>query len=211
MTSLGSARSDQDPAPESPAAPVRAGGELWAVVLLAALAGVAFTTIQIMEKIAILKDPYTTLACDVNSTLSCTNVLNAWQSSVLGPPNSFIGAVMFGVLSSAALAGLLGSALGRAYLATMWGLAVFFLSFASWFMYETAFSIHALCLWCVGITTALVLICATLTRLANRGEAFGDTWFGRGIAAAVRTRLDLAVWGAWWLGIAALLGIGLGT
>jgi hypothetical protein len=31
------------------------------------------------------------------------------------------------------------------------------------------------------------------------------------VATAVRRRLDLLVWGGWWLGIAALLLIGLGT
>jgi uncharacterized membrane protein len=184
---------------------------LWALVLLAAFTGLAFTTIQIMEKIAILQDPFTRLACDVNSTLSCSNVLTAWQSSVLGPPNSFIGAAMFAILGSAALAGLLASTLSRAYLTTIWGLAVFFLAFASWFMYETAFDIGALCLWCIGVTTAVVVLCATLTRLADRGNAFGQTRFGLAVAAAVRRQLDLAVWGGWWLAIAAMLWIGLGT
>ncbi len=211
MTFQGSNRRGADPAAEPSRAPLLTDGGLWALVLLATVAGLAFTTFQIMEKVAILQDPFTRLACDVNSTLSCSNVLTAWQSSVLGPPNSFIGAVMFAIIGSAALSGLLASTLSRAYLATVWGLAVFFLGFATWFMFETAFDIGALCLWCVGITTAVVCICAMLTRLADRENAFGQNRFGLAVAAAVRRGLDLAIWATWWLGIAAVLVIGLGT
>lgn len=207
MTSLESAGSGQETSSTDPGD--RVSRDLWGIVLIATFAGLGFTTVQIIEKITILKDPYTSLACDVNATLSCSNVLMAWQSSVLGPPNALIGAIMFAILASAAFAGMLGSAFSKAYVATCWGLAVFFLGFASWFMYETAFSIGALCLWCVGITTAVVVICAALTRIADRAAAFGDGRFGRGVSTAVRTRLDLAVWAGWWLVIAALLWIGL--
>ncbi len=182
---------------------------LWGVVLIACLAGIAFTTIQIVEKIAILKDPFTSLSCDVNETLSCSSVLMAWQSSVLGPPNALIGAVMFAILGSAAFAGLLGSSMRRGYTASMWGLSVFFLCFASWFMFETAFSIRALCLWCTGITTALVVICAAMTRVADRTGALGVGPIGRTVAAAVRSRVDLIIWAGWWLVIAGLLWLGL--
>jgi uncharacterized membrane protein len=78
-------------------------------------------------------------------------------------------------------------------------------------MYETAFDIGALCLWCVGVTTAVIVVCAAVTRLADRANVFGQTRFGLAVAAAVRRRLDLAVWGGWWLAIAAALWIGLGT
>ena len=203
-------RTGQQPVPETggPDQASAARGP-WIWVLVAALAGMAFTTVQIMEKIDILAHPGTTLFCDVSSTVSCTSVLSAWQSSVLGPPNSLIGAIMFAFLGSAGLAGLLASRLSRAYLVTVWGLAVFFLCFASWFMFETAFSIGSLCVWCTGIVTAVIVICAALTRAANRAHAFGDTGFGYVVATTVRSRLDLAVWATWWLAIAALLWIGL--
>ncbi|HSN06521.1 MAG TPA: vitamin K epoxide reductase family protein [Candidatus Angelobacter sp.] len=209
MTTGGS-WSGQQTAPE-PVEAVRAtvGRGLWIWVLLPALAGIGFTTVQIIEKIDILSHPGKTLFCDVSSTVSCTEVLNAWQSSVLGPPNSLIGAIMFALLASAGLAGLLSSTLSRAYLVTLWGLAVFFLCFATWFMYETAFAIGSLCVWCTGIVTAVVVICAALTRIADRAHAFGDAGFGYVVATVVRSRLDLAVWAVWWLAVAALLWIGL--
>ncbi|MEZ5097515.1 MAG: vitamin K epoxide reductase family protein [Nocardioides sp.] len=180
-------------------------GDLWSVVTGAALIGAVFTGIQIVEKITILKNPEANLVCDLNTKVSCSTVLDAWQSSVLGPPNSLVGAVMFSVFFSGGLASFLGSRHSRSYVATMWGLAVFFLAFASWFMFETAFSIRSLCPWCVAITTAVVVICVALTRVAAAERAFGDTRLGRLVDRAVASRFDLAFWGAWWLVIAAFL------
>src|SRR6478752_8393728 len=103
MTMNGSNRRGTDLEPGPTRARLLSDGGLWALALFAALTGLVFTTIQIMERIAILQDPFTRLACDVNSTLSCSQVLTAWQSSVLGPPNAFVGAAMFAILGSAAL------------------------------------------------------------------------------------------------------------
>lgn len=189
--------------------PVRWGRDLWLVVLLASLAGLAFTTIQIVEKIDILKNPYAALACDVNATLSCSDVLTAWQSSVLFPPNALIGAVMFAILGSAAVSGLSGSVLARGYLAGLCGLAIFFLCFATWFMYETAYDIGSLSLWCTGITTALVILNAAILRLADQQGALGVGRLGRAVAATVRSGADLLVWLGWWVLIAGMLWTGL--
>lgn len=207
MSTVTNTSADHDTTPRPESEPRL--GDLWSVVLGASLAGVGFTVVQVLEKITLLKDPGASLVCDFSESVSCSDVLEAWQSSVLGPPNSVIGAVMFTVLGSGALAGFLGSRLSRSYVATLWGLAVFFLAFATWFMAETAFSIRSLCPWCVGITTAVVVICAALTRVAHHSRAFGDTRFGRAVDRAVARRLDLAFWGTWWLVIGAMLVLGL--
>jgi uncharacterized membrane protein len=189
--------------------PAQADRRAWWVVLVAAFAGLSFTTVQIMEKITILKDSGAGLVCDISATVSCTNVLNAWQSSVLGPPNALIGAIMFAILGSGALGGVLGGAPGRRYLLVLWGLAVFFAMFATWFMFQTAFVIGSLCLWCTGIVTAVLVICAALTRTANRARAFGTGRFAGLMDTAVKSSLDLIIWGGWWLGIAGMLALGL--
>lgn len=177
----------------------------WILVAVAAVAGIGFTATQVVERIAILKDPTTTLACDVNATISCSNVLSAWQSSViLGVPNAFIGAVMFSLFLSASLAGMMGSTLSRPYLLTLLGLVVFFAAFATWFMMQTAFDIGALCLWCTGIITAVAVIGGSLTRLAAR-----DAQTGGRIALLDRSGVDLLVWVGWWVLVLGLVAVGL--
>lgn len=177
----------------------------WVLTAVAALAGIGFTATQVVERIAILKDPTTVLACDVNASISCSNVLSAWQSSViLGIPNAFIGAVMFSLFLSGALAGLLGSGLSRAYLLTLLGLVVFFAAFATWFMIQTAFVIGALCLWCTGIVTAVAVIGACLTRVAARAAEPGSR-----IALLDRSSVDLIAWAGWWVLVLGLVAVGL--
>ncbi|HEY5186622.1 MAG TPA: vitamin K epoxide reductase family protein [Actinomycetes bacterium] len=196
-------------APEPEAPPTSGGRGWWAAVLVAGLAGVVFTGIQIVEKIAISDQPSTVLSCDINSVVSCSSVLTAWQSSVLGPPNALVGAVLFALLASGGLAGVLGSRASRSYLLTLWGLAVFFLGFASWFMYQTAFRIGALCIWCTGIVTAVVVISAALTRLNHRRRTLGEGSAGRALDLVVHSNGDLIVWAGWWIVLAVLVWAGL--
>jgi len=179
----------------------------WLVVLFAALTGIGFTGTQIVERITLLKDPDASLACDVNSTLSCSNVLEAWQSSViLGIPNAFIGAVMFTIFAAGALATLLGTQLSKKYLRFIWALAVFFAAFATWFMVQTAFVINALCLYCIAITTAVGLIGAILTWVTAQAGHLGAVG-----QQAARTGLIWMAWIGWWTVVAALVFIGLST
>ena len=189
------------------------------MVLFASLAGIAFTTIQIMDKIDIRKHPGKVLICDVNSTMSCTEGFE--RLAVVGTGTAKRSARRDHVRASRrgrprrpawqpVESRVPGSQLSRAYLAAIWGLAGFFLCFASWYMYETAFSIEQLCIWCTGIVTAVVLICAALSRVIDRAGSLGQGSFGRATGTAARIRLDLIVWFGWWLAIAGLLWVGLG-
>lgn len=174
-------------------------------MVLASLAGIGFTATQVVERIAVLKDPTASLLCDVNATVSCSSVLAAWQSSViLGIPNAFIGGVMFAMFLATGLAGLLGSRLSSSFTVAMLALVVFFAAFATWFMMQTAFSIGALCLWCTGIVTAVAVIGASLTRVAATA-AHPDSR----VALLDRSGVDVIVWAGWWVLVLGLVAVGL--
>lgn len=177
----------------------------WWAIVVASLAGIGFTASQIVERITVLKDPTAALLCDVNSVVSCSTVLAAWQSSViLGIPNAFIGAVMFAIFLTAGGAVLLGTTPSRAFLRVLLGLAVFFALFATWFMMQTAFAIGALCLWCTGIITAVGVVGASLTRVLAGGAPAGSR---SGIAD--RSGIPLMAWAGWWVVVLALVAVGL--
>lgn len=177
----------------------------WVAVLVAALLGIVFTGIQIVERIGTLKDPDMSLVCDVNAVLSCSNVLEAWQSSViLGVPNAFIGAVMFAVLGTAGAVLLSGTEVNRGTMRALTGLAVFFAAFATWFMMQTAFVIGALCLWCIAITTAIGVIGAVMSMTAAQ-----QAYLGRPGVVLARSGVLLWIWIGWWIALAGLMVIGL--
>ena len=191
------------------------GGEIrnmrpwWWVGLFAALIGMTLTVVQVMEKIAKLKNPKLDLACDVNSKLSCSTVLDTWQSSVLGIPNAIVGLILFTIFATTLLASLTHSHLSKGMWKILWILSVIFAFFSTWFMAQTAFVISAMCLWCAFIATAVLTLLLVVTRSAVNVNAFGSGVFGRAMTSLVQSKQDIVLVGLWWTTIALALFLGL--
>ena len=187
----------------------RPTGWLWLIVVSAAV-GMAATVIQLIERVQLATNPETSLLCDINATLSCGTVLEAWQSSVFGPiPNAAIGLTVFTVMLTAALGVLLGSTLA----VRAWGVLAFFAAFMAaftvWFLYQTTFSIRAVCLYCLAIGTAVVLINAAWWRVAAAsGWLTGPGRFRATAGRWVAGGSDLLLWAGLWFAVAAMMVIG---
>jgi len=156
---------------------------------------------QTVERIAWASDPQATSVCEINAVLSCSSVFSHWQSSALGVPNSLVAMAVFGFVASTGLAGLLGSQLSRAYLATVFGMTVFMTAFVVWYLEQSALSIGVLCLFCVGCAVNIIVAGLGITRVAARAGALGRGGLGRGVTAMVSSGADIVAW----LGLAALL------
>ena len=107
----------------------------WGTLMLGASAvGIVSGSITVMDKIALLKDPTAGSFCDISSTVGCSPVLLAWQSSVLGPPNALLGVIMFAVLATAGAVqrGAAGLAAGKwdVLIALGWGAIIAAMLFA---------------------------------------------------------------------------------
>lgn len=119
---------------------------------------------QLMEKLAILKNKDVALSCNLNDVFSCSNVLSAHQSSILGPPNSVIGIIMFTMFLTVAVVGITGAKTSRRLMLAVQGLALFMLGFTLWFLFESTYSIESICIFCLFIGTAVVIINSVLFR-----------------------------------------------
>jgi uncharacterized membrane protein len=170
-------------------------------VLIGGALGLFTAGWQTVERIAWASDPQATSVCEINAVLSCSSVFSHWQSSALGVPNSLIAMVVFGFLASTGLAGLLGSQLSRAYLATVFGMTVFMTAFVVWYLEQSALSIGVLCLFCVGCAVNIIVAGMGITRVASGEGALGHGGLGRGVAAMVASGADIVAW----LGLAGLL------
>ena len=174
----------------------------WWIVLVAGAVGIAATITQIVERITLAKDPDAELVCDFSSTVSCGGVLTAWQSSALGVPNASIGLAVFAFFTSAAVSGLLGSQLSRAFRYVLVGFALFMLGFTLWFLFQSTFVLNAVCVYCLAIGLAVVSINFAALRLLvadgglDRGGAVG---FARRFITSGDDR---------WLWLALVVGIG---
>lgn len=122
----------------------------WRVLAVASSVGLVASFIQTVERINYAKNPEVALSCDLNSIFSCTNVFDAWQSSVFGFSNSLMCIVFFAVTLGTALAGATGSNLQKNLRLTMHFFSIFFLGFGAWYLWQSAYVIGALCIFCIG-------------------------------------------------------------
>jgi len=175
-------------------------------ILVAAVAGIAATMIQSYERLQLALEPNRVLLCDINGALSCSSVLESWQARAFGLPNSWIGLAVFSVFASAAVAGVTGSRLSRGYLGFLGFFTAFMLVFTLWFLWQSAFVIGALCLYCLIIGTAVVITNAAVWRLFRRANMLPRT-----LAVLVDSRLDLLFWFALWAAVGIGIAVGLGS
>ncbi len=137
-------------------------------------------------------DPTLDLGCDINAVISCGTVAGAWQSSLLGFPNAYLGLVTEPVVITLAVAGLAGVRFPRWFMFAAQVVYTVGLAFAYWLFHQAMFEIGALCPWCLLVTVATTLVFFEMTHinvidnnlyLPDRVQGF--------LAGLVRARLDL--------------------
>ncbi len=173
---------------------------IYGIMTAGGVVGIAAAFLQTTEKIALLKNKDAVLTCDLNSVFSCTNVLNAWQSSVFGFPNSLMCMALFTIFASMALVGLSGGVLPRKLRLGIQALSLFTLGFALWFLTESIYVINALCILCIFCFAGLLLVNWGWLRLNAADLPIGK----RGRAALKRVIASGADIFAWFL-LAALV------
>lgn len=166
---------------------------LYGTMILGGAIGIVAAFIQTLEKIALLKDKDAELACNLNSVFSCTNVLDAPQSSLFGFPNSIMCLVLFTIFFSIGLAGLANSALHRQLRLSIQGLALFTLGFALWFLWQSTYTIGALCLYCIVCFAGLLLVNAAWLRI-NVGDLPLSSGAKKSLKRAIQKGADLFLW-----------------
>lgn len=111
-----------------------------------------------VDEFILLKNPDATLFCSVNAVINCASVMQTWQASIFGFPNSIIGLMTYPVLMTVGVLGFLNIKLPK----NLW-LAVYVgiisgLLFAHWLFYESLYNIHILCPWCLLTIVSTIMI-----------------------------------------------------
>ena len=181
----------------APTPPTERSARPWGwLVLVASAIGIVSGSITIMDKIALLKDPAAGSFCDISSTVGCTPVLLAWQSSVLGPPNALLGVVMFAILGTAGAVVATGGRPVAGFHAAMLGLSVFFAAFLTWYMFEVAYAIGSLCPFCTVCAAAVLTTVVGTNRLVATQGSGGPQRLAARLAAGSWDVLIAVGWGA---------------
>lgn len=137
----------------------------YALMTLGGAIGVIAAFLQTLEKLELIKNKDAVLPCNFNSVFSCSTVLNAWQSSVFGFPNSIMCMALFVIFTTVAAVGWGGGVLPRKVRFAIQGLTLFTLLFALWFLWQSTYVIGALCIFCIFCFAGLMLVNAMWLRL----------------------------------------------
>ncbi len=155
--------------------------------------GLVASFLQMLEKITLLKTPAADLACNLNSVFSCSNILNAPQSSVFGFPNSLMCIVFFALMLSAGLIGWGGAQISVKLRLAYQAFSLFFVGFGFWYLWQSIFNVGALCIFCLFCYGGLLIINGAWFRLNYRELPLSkpalkmlDKWVARGA--------DIFVW-----------------
>lgn len=168
------------------------------------LIGLVASFLETLEYQEILKNAHAQLVCNLNSVFSCGNVLNAWQSKVFGFPNSMMCMVFFTTMFAVGLVGLAGGTVPRRLRLWLHGVALFFLGFAMWFMWESTFRIRALCILCLFCLSGLFMLNAAWLRLNAANLPISAHARAR-LERMMKSGADIFVWIVWALVIGLVM------
>lgn len=168
--------------------------------VLGLLAAVELT----IEKIRVLSDSSYVPSCDINPVLSCGSVIITPQAAAFGFPNPILGIIGFSVVVTLGTTLITGSILPRwIWLGLNTGALLGF-AFVQWLVWQSLYSIGALCPWCMVVWTATapIAIWVTAANLASGRIPAPESWQANLEAIA---GLRVFVLAAWYLTVLGLI------
>lgn len=114
--------------------------------------------LQTIERIKWGERPDGSLVCNINDTLSCSNVFGAWQSSVFGFSNALLCLVFFTVMFGFSIAMLKSEKTSRISRLVAQFFSVFFLCFGAWYITQMIFVVGSVCIYCAACYAGVIAI-----------------------------------------------------
>jgi len=109
-----------------------------------------------IDVVKILQNPSYKPSCDINPVVSCGSVIKTHQASVFGFPNPYIGLFAGGIVVATGAAMLAGAQFKKWYWQGMELGTVLGTVFIGWLFYESLFTIHDLCPYCMAVWVATI-------------------------------------------------------
>ena len=143
-------------------------GWIFGTMLLSACLSLIASFVLASDAVELAANPDAQLMCNISATLNCGKVGSAWQASLFGFPNAFLGLVAEPVVITVAVAGLGGVRFPRWFMCAAQVVYTLGLAFAYWLFYQAMVHIGALCPWCLLVTLSTTLVFATLLHYSLR-------------------------------------------
>lgn len=123
------------------------------ILIFGSLIGLVASFWQAAERVQMLKFPGEALSCNLNPVVDCGTVLGNKLSAVFGPPNAFIGMVVFTMLFALGLQRLNGGTWTSLVSKVVVGFSTIIMLFSLWFFWVSLYSIGKVCIFCLFIWT----------------------------------------------------------
>ena len=166
---------------------------LYITMTIASIIGFIASFWQMIEKIAILKAPTEPLVCNINAVFNCSNILNVWQSSVFGFPNSLMCIAFFSIMLAIGLVGWTGGTINKTLRIVMQGFTLFFICFGFWYLWQSIFAVGAICIFCLFCYAAVLAISFAWLRINQHDLPIGKK-AKKFIGTAITDGSDLFIW-----------------
>ncbi|KAE8762433.1 vitamin K epoxide reductase [Georgenia thermotolerans] len=166
----------------------------FAVMLASSLLSLVASFVLSVDAVRLAANPDVALSCNINAAISCGKVAVAWQASLFGFPNAFLGLVTEPVVITIAVAALAGVRFPRWFMLAAQAVYLLGLVFAYWLFTQSYFVIGALCPWCLLVTASTTTVFTSLLRVNLLQNNFGlrPRVYERA-ASLLRTGVDYAV------------------
>lgn len=192
MTGATLADDGPDSGESSASDPIR----LWLLLTTTSAIGLLAAVVLLVEKIFLIEDPTYTPTCSIDPILSCGSVMLTWQAEAFGIPNPIIGIVGFSVTLAIGAGLAAGARYRRWYWIGLQAGVTFGVVFVHWLIYQSLYSIGALCPYCmvVWVVTIPIFWYVTLHNLQS-GNIRVPPRLGPLVGAAARNHgVILTVW-----------------
>ncbi|MSR68591.1 vitamin K epoxide reductase family protein, partial [Candidatus Saccharibacteria bacterium] len=126
--------------------------------------GLAASFMLTLEKLSLLKNPATSLICDLNPVVSCGSVIMSKQAEAFGFANPLIGLIGFSVIITIGMGILAGAKYKRWFWLGLETGAILGVLFCHWLLYQSVFVIQALCPFCMVVWAVTIALLVYVTR-----------------------------------------------
>ena len=144
-------------------------------LVVGGLVGLVASAVLLVERIRLAEDSDYVPSCSINPVLSCGNVMESAQASLLGFPNPIIGVAAFPVVLATGMALLAGGRLARWYWLGLQAGVTVALALISWLVFQSLYRIGALCPYCMVVWIVVIPLFWYVTLRNLSAGAFGES------------------------------------
>lgn len=157
-----------------------------------------------MDKIELLKNPNFIPDCNINPIISCGSIIKTDQAAAFGFPNPFLGLIGFAVVVTIGVSILSGVKYKKWIMQGLQAGSFLGVIFVHWLMFQSLYSIEALCPYCMVVwTVTLAIFWYTLLYNLRNGVFNVKEKYKKSVDFIQRHHLDILL--TWYLVIFLLI------